>query len=280
LLSYFSSRGIVFGGPLVHDCSSAMLENFLIYFSTFLQGKVIYLETRNYFDVTAYKTAFEQCVWQYTDYTNVQLNLTGKTTAALISSFTYNRRNEIKKTISQGTTFGICTAENEVSEIYTILKDLYKNKVKLPIPSFEYFIAMYRAGIMKAFFVKHNSILIGGSFCMILAGKGLYTYYYCGLTSYKKNIYPTHLAVLAALEYAVANGIPHVDFMGAGKSNEAYGVRKYKLQFGGELVEHGRYTKVLNAFLYFIGKKGLGLWKLLKPKKWKGILPLKFTPTY
>jgi hypothetical protein len=59
--------------------------------------------------------------------------------------------------------------------------------------------------------------------------------------------------------------------MGAGKLNNDYGVRKYKLQFGGDLVEHGRYTKVLSVVLYFIGIKGLGLWKLLQPKNGKGL---------
>ena len=69
------------------------------------------------------------------------------------------------------------------------------------------------------------------------------------------------------MEYAVENQFEFIDFMGAGIKGEQYGVREYKLQFGGELVEDGRYTKVLNAFLYFIGKKGLVLWKLLQPKQ-------------
>ena len=70
-------------------------------------------------------------------------------------------------------------------------------------------------------------------------------------------IFPTHLAILAALDFAVENNFPMVDFMGAGKPGVEYGVRQYKLGFGGELVEQGRFLKVLNPTLYFLGKIGL-----------------------
>jgi len=261
LISYFSRRGIIFGGPILDDCSVDVLKNFLMYVATCLQQKVIYLETRNYFDIKAYKKAFDECGWQYTPNVTIQLNITGKTNAELLSSLTSNRRNEIKKSISQGVSYGLCHSENEVIEIYKILKELYSNKVKLPIPNVKYFIEMYKDGLMKAFFVKHDGIVIGGSFCMVLSGKGLYTFYYCGLSYYKKNIYPTHLAILAALEYAIANDIPHIDFMGAGKPNEKYGVREYKSQFGGTLVEHGRFLYVSNQFLYNLGKKAIQFMK-------------------
>ena len=45
--------------------------------------------------------------------------------------------------------------------------------------------------------------------------------------------------------------------MGAGKPNEDYGVRDFKLQFGGELVEHGRYNNIFNPSLYKIGLLGI-----------------------
>ena len=267
LVAFFSRRGIIFGGPLAHACSDILFNDFLDRVSTYFKHKVIYLETRNYFDFSSYKNSFEGRGWNYEPYVNVQMNLKGKTSAELISTFTSNRRNEIKKSISLGTYYGISSSEKEVEEIYKILHKLYISKVKLPIPSVSYFLKLFRSGIMKAFFVKHDGNIIGGAFCMVLAEKVIYTYYYCGLSYYKKNIYPTHLAILASLEFAINNSIPRFDFMGAGKLDQEYGVRQYKLQFGGDLVEHGRYLKILNSPLYIIGKKGLGLWKLLLPNK-------------
>lgn len=111
----------------------------------------------------------------------------------------------------------------------------------------------------NTFIAEHKDKTLGGSFCPIISTKGIYTFYYCGIRDYHKKIFPTHLAVVAAIEYAVENNIPMVDFMGAGKPNDQYGVRDYKAQFGGELVKHGRYIKVLNPLLFRLGKFGLKL---------------------
>ncbi len=51
--------------------------------------------------------------------------------------------------------------------------------------------------------------------------------------------------------------------MGAGKSGTDYGVRDYKLQFGGHLVEYGRFIRIERPSLYRIGKMGLGIIRYL-----------------
>jgi len=141
--------------------------------------------------------------------------------------------------------------------MFTAFLELYKKRVKLPIPSLNYFLGLFKNDIIKVFVVKHNGKIIGGSFCPYLQKKAIYTYYYCGLRDYHKKIFPTNLAVFAVMEYAMENNIAMIDFMGAGRTDQKYGVRDYKSQFGGELVEHGRFNKVLNPFLNNIGKLGL-----------------------
>ena len=44
-----------------------------------------------------------------------------------------------------------------------------------------------------------------------------------------------------------------IDFMGAGKPNIEYGVRDYKLRFGGELKEDGRFTVIFKPMMYRFG---------------------------
>jgi len=63
---------------------------------------------------------------------------------------------------------------------------------------------------------------------------------------------------LGTIDYAAKNGLKFFDFMGAGASDKDYGVRKFKSQFGGKLVEYGRFLRVYNKFLYSLGK--IGLW--------------------
>jgi len=49
--------------------------------------------------------------------------------------------------------------------------------------------------------------------------------------------------------------------MGAGLPSKNYGVREYKKEFGGQLREYGRYVKILNPVLYYLGKSVLSIKK-------------------
>jgi lipid II:glycine glycyltransferase (peptidoglycan interpeptide bridge formation enzyme) len=143
--------------------------------------------------------------------------------------------------------------------LYEILKKNYKERVKLPLPPIDFFLKYFHTQAIKIFAVIHNEKIIGGAFCPVLENKKLFTFYYCGIREYHKKIFPTHLAILASLEYCIVHQIPHFNFMGAGKPEVDYGVRNYKLEFGGELVEYGRFLKINNHFLYNLGKLGLKL---------------------
>jgi len=57
------------------------------------------------------------------------------------------------------------------------------------------------------------------------------------------------------------NGFKVFDFGGAGKPNIPYGVRDYKLKFGGKLVNFGRFELIHKPVLYRLGLIGLFLFK-------------------
>jgi lipid II:glycine glycyltransferase (peptidoglycan interpeptide bridge formation enzyme) len=109
--------------------------------------------------------------------------------------------------------------------------------------------------------VKHQGKVIGGMMCPILDGKAIYEWFVCGLDEEYREQYPSVMATYAAIKYAKANNLPLFDFMGAGKPDIPYGVRDFKMEFGGELVEHGRFLYVRKPLLYWIGKMGVRLLK-------------------
>lgn len=260
--AYFSRRGIILGGPVLNnDINKTDLTFFLKEVSKRLKRKAIYLETRNFNNYTEYKEAFQKAGWHYQPYLNFQLSFRNIEKNKLSSFFKYNRRREIKLSIKYGANYRLANNEKEITEIYNILRELYKKRVKVPLPPQSFFLGLFRKNIIKVFIVKHENKTIGGSFCPILANKSIYTFYYCGIRNYHKRIFPTHLAILAAMEYAIDKNIPMMDFMGAGKPELDYGVRRYKSEFGGELVEHGRFSFVLNPLMYYLGVLGM---KVLK----------------
>lgn len=257
---YFSRRGVIYGGPLLRE-SSISLPFVLDSINKFYDKKLIYIESRNLFDYSHFTPVFRSKGWNHIPYLNVVIQVNSKSLEEIIAQFKYNRRREIKQSIAEGASWAEIESEAGILGVYKILNELYQTRVKLPLPPPEFFVGFWNSGIMKAFAVYHNESIIGGAFCPFLPQKAIYTMYYCGKRNYHPRIYPTHLAVVAAFEYGIKTGCQYLDFMGAGKPESEYGVRKYKSEFGGELTEPGRYIKVYSSRLYRLGKFALYLLK-------------------
>jgi lipid II:glycine glycyltransferase (peptidoglycan interpeptide bridge formation enzyme) len=250
--SFFSRRAIIYGGPvMVENCERKALQLLLQTLHADLRHKVIYTEVRNYKDYNKYSEIYKSLNWKYLPYLNIKVGLNYGTLPELISTFKYNRRREIRLSIDAGIKYRIAADVKEINDLYKILNDLYNQKVKLPLPSLQYFIDFWKSGLMKIFIVTDGEEIVGGSFCVI-NDDAIFTYYYCG-KNYIHKVFPTHLAILAAMEYGISNKLKYLDFMGAGVANVTYGVRKYKLGFGGTLNEEGRFLKINNKVLYNLG---------------------------
>lgn len=252
----FSKRGIIYGGPLFSDKSNN-ISQLLEFIKHYYRLKLIYLETRNFFDYQFYKQYFVAQNWKFIQYLNFQLKIEGETFDSILKKFQYNRRREIRQSQEEGATYSECNNLDELTTLYNILEKLYNTRVKLPLPDIIFFRKLYESGICKVFVVKHNEKIIGGSICLYRKNQAIYSLYYCGIRNYHKKIFPTHLAILAAIDFATKNSLKYMDFMGAGKPDEKYGVRSYKKEFGGQMNEFGRFILILNPLLYNIGKLGL-----------------------
>jgi serine/alanine adding enzyme len=267
LKKFISSRAIIYGGPLVEN--KIDIQDFSFLLSSIwdvLKAKVIYFEIRNLADYSFSYPTFRKLGWDYLPYLNIKIEITFNSIEEYLKSLGYNRRRQIKLSEKAGLIYKLVETELEIEKIYFLLRDLYKKKLKLPLPSLSFFQGLWRSGTSVVFAVFDGTEIVGGAFCPFVEKKKIYTFYYCGLKNYKKNVYPTHLAILACIEYAINNGIKTLDFMGAGLKSEPYGVREYKMEFGGRLIEEGRFRKISKPFLFKIGKSFLQLSKRMRFK--------------
>ena len=92
----------------------------------------------------------------------------------------------------------------------------------------------------------------------------MYEWFACGRDGEWKTIFPSTLATYSGIRYAAEHGCARFDMMGAGKPDEAYGVRDFKAKFGGKEVEHGRFLCITKPVLYQIGKLGVAILKMRK----------------
>ncbi|MHC1731142.1 MAG: lipid II:glycine glycyltransferase FemX [Bacteroidales bacterium] len=258
---FFSRRGVIFGGPLLDPSFPEAMALLLEGMHGLLRHRVIYLETRNQSDFSSYRNVFEGKGWVYHEHLNCVLGIESR--EQVLSGMSESRRRQIRMSLDNGATWEECGSLDDLKELYSLLSELYTKEVRLPLPPLEFFTAIYKLRFGKIFIVRHNGRIIGGSFCPVLEKRAVYTFYYYGLKDFHKKIFPTHLALMAAIEYALQNRIGKVDFMGAGKPGKDYGVRDYKLKFGCELQEQGRFIRIESPLLYRIGETGLKITRRL-----------------
>ena len=255
---YFTARTIIPGGPLLAtEISNKALSTLLTALHERLDS-TIYIESRNYNDYSQWKSVFTQCGFTYNRHLDIHVHCNAQ------HQMSERRQRELKRAIKNGATVCEAQTEQEVRDWYQILHRLYREKVRTPLFSEEFFLQFYRNGVGKYLFVKHEGKVIGGMMCPVLNGKAIYEWYVCGQDEEYRELSPSVVATHAAIEYAKENGLPLFDFMGAGVPEVPYGVREFKREFGGELVEYGRFLCIRKPLLYWLGNLGV---KLLKMKR-------------
>ena len=259
---YFTKRAIIYGGPLLDvDISNDALSTLLKTVVQNIALNPIYIETRNFNDYSNWKGIFEQCGFQYQPHLNFHVDTSSIKLAQ--SRIGKHRWRYIRLSMRDGAQIVTHPTIEQVRAFYTILQDLYRTKVRTPLWSWVFFERLYHTQHARYILVELDGKIVGGTACVCLPSKAVYEWYACGLDDCRDDIRPLSVAIWGEMQYAAENGYPLFDFMGAGSPDQPYGVRDFKMEFGGELVEHGRFLCVRKPLLYWIGKMGV---KWLKRK--------------
>lgn len=269
---WLTRRAIIVGGPCLADDSTN--EEVMLLLSTLREqlstgaNAPIYIESRNFNDYSRWKDAFASVGFEYKAHLNFHVDCRNK--EAMWERLSENRKRQIRKqptqTLPKGKAY-MDVNEAEMREWYEILRELYRTKVKTPLWPVEFFLEAYRQGVGKFLLVKHDGRIIGGNMVVVWKPEDrlgtVYEWFECGLNAEYKEQYPSVMATWAGITLAHETGCARYDMMGAGEPGVPYGVRDFKSEFGGELVEHGRFLCVNKPMLYRIGKLGV---KILKRK--------------
>lgn len=261
LKRFFSRRAIILGGPLLaNDISEEELICLLHGVNDRVGKKVIYIETRNFNDYNRWRLNFERCGFQYQPHYDIHVNTTSLD--VVNERMGKSRKRDVRVSLRDGATVVVHPTLQQIREFYAILKVLYDIKVKTPLFPLEFFERLSALDNSAFLLVEYSGKIVGGTVCVGLPGVALYEMYACGEDGVHKTIFPSELATYAGLQYAVDNKYAKFDMMGAGKPDDGgYGVRDFKLKFGGELLELGRYVCICRPFLFQIGKLGVKIMK-------------------
>ena len=260
---FLSRRAIILGGPLLaDDISDEELTLLLSSLKERVGKKVIFVETRNFNDYSFWRTTFEKCSFQYQPHYDIHVDTISLD--VVNEHLGKSRKRDIRVSMRDGASVVANPTLSQVHEFYGILKNLYETKVKTPLFPFEFFERLYDLDTSAFLLVEYAGRIVGGTVCVGLPDVALYEMYACGEDGVMKTIFPSEVATFAGLQYAAENDYPKFDMMGAGKPDDGgYGVRDFKLKFGGELLELGRYVYVSKPLLFQVGKLGVKIIKKL-----------------
>jgi lipid II:glycine glycyltransferase (peptidoglycan interpeptide bridge formation enzyme) len=243
------------------NCAKEDIAILSSYIRKDLEQKSIYIETRNFNDFSPWKEAFETAGFTYQPHLNFHFDCTDR--EAMWTGLSETRKRQIHKAQKNGVVIEKAQTEQEVVDWYAILLDLYRRKVKTPLFPLSFFLAFFRQKRGIYLLIKTEGKVIGGIMCPIKEEQCIYEWFVCGMDSSYKSLSPSVMATWAAMEYANTHHLARFDIMGAGEPGVPYGVRDFKAEFGGKLVEHGRFIYICKPSLYRLGTWGV---KILKRK--------------
>lgn len=262
-----TARNIVWGGPLVEKKNTGILDALLNDYNNTAGSSSIYSQFRNMFDCAWMKNSFERAGFHFHPHLNYLVLTTDESEDLLLKKMSKSKARQIRKGESN-TVLREASNEDEVKQFYDLLKKLYREKVKKPLPPYAFFSHFYKdlvkEGRGKYLLVYLHDKLIGGIMSPILPGKVIYEWYIAGSDYDYKDCYPSVMATWAAIKTGHQLGCSHFDFLGAGKPDADYGVREFKAKFGGELKEFGRFEKIHKPILMKLGETGLKLYRKIK----------------
>lgn len=261
LIGFLSARSIIIGGPLVKDNNLEVLDFILGEYIKKIKNQVIYSQYRNMWLWSEdEKSIFNQNGFDYESHLNILIDLK-QSKDELWKDLKKNRREGIKKAERNNLRFEYSNSIDILPNFYNLLKESY-TRIKLPYPDIDFFeniLEILPQEKVKFFVMKKDTKIIISLLAFIFRER-LYAFY-IGTDSHDDilKLRPVDLFYWEVMKWGAENNIEIYDWMGAGKPNVDYGVRQFKLQFGGVLVEHGRFLFIHNSFLYKLGKMGLKL---------------------
>ncbi len=259
---FFTRRAIIIGGAMLAEAiTNEALTALLTAVRQGLQRKAIYIELRNFHDYSRWRSVFEANGFTYQPHLNFHIDTSSL--AVVEQNLGKSRKRDIRTSIRDGITPVQEPTLEQVREYYTLLETLYRTKVKTPLFSWAFFEQLYQTEGGRFLLCTYEGRIIGGTVCVCLPGKGVYEWFVCGEDGKYEHIFPSSYATYLGICHAAEGDYPLFDMMGAGKPDEAYGVRDFKARFGGKEVEHGRYLCVCHPLLYRLGTLGV---KILKKR--------------
>jgi lipid II:glycine glycyltransferase (peptidoglycan interpeptide bridge formation enzyme) len=264
VIDFLTARSIIFGGPIFDENRPYLLDALLKEYAKLIKHKAVYTQIRNFWEQNEkLKETFGNHGYDNESHLNILVDLTVGTDK-LWKDVKRNRKDGINKAKKQNFKFKVIDYLPDIDNFYALLVELFIN-IRLPYPDISLFKNLNTLSKNVRWFIldyegKPRIIL-----CGFLFNGTLYAFF-IGISQDRdfQKLRPVDLFYWEVIRWGAENGMKFFDWMGAGRPEKHYGVRNFKLQYGGTVHDFGRYEKIHNSFHYHLAKIGLEIWQKLK----------------
>lgn len=262
--SYFSTRSIIQGAPLVKDDKSEYVVALLEAYEKIRDKNIIYTQIRNHYEMLTINDAFQKNGYRFASHLNFIISLDSE--EQVWNRIGKGRIKQIKKAEKNGLYIEVYKPGDITNDLihkgYHVIHSVYKH-AGLPLVDVKQIHAMNSQNLLVLFVVRNSDGKLLGCRMGLVFKDSIYGWY-AGSYSEYYSLFPNDLLIWGTLKWGIENGYATFDYGGAGEPNKPYGVRAFKQQMGGTLVNHGRYEKIHHRLMYRIGVLGMKILKLLK----------------
>ena len=242
LLRALTTRVVAFAGPLVEGGAGEReaLHALLDTYRHRTRRRVLYTEIRHLVDAEDLAPVLAACGFDHERHLNFLVDLTAPEDA-LWQRVAPSARRNVRRAQREGVAVGEVADPTRVAGGYEVLREVYR-RIRVPLPDRTLFEAAVRVlgplGRMKFLTASLGHRTIG--VLTLLLYKGVATYWYTGTLRAFASCRAGDLLTWHAIVSARRAGCRELDFGGAGRPDEPYGVRDFKAKYGGRLVDFGR----------------------------------------
>lgn len=241
-LRRLTTRAVAYGSVL---CAPGIegqqaLETLLSAYKQTAGRGILFTELRNLTDLEEEQSILSESGFAYEEHLNFLVDLE-RPQEDIWSSIRSNARRNIRKARNLNVVIEEVNDSERIPAVYALLKEIYQ-RIHVPLPDISFFWSAFEIlhplGMMQILVARAHDVDIG--VLTLLTHKDVVYYWYTGTLREYASYRAGDLLVWRTLEWASRKGFRVLDFGGAGKPQEEYGVRDFKAKFGGRLVNYGR----------------------------------------
>jgi len=247
----YTARAIVWGGPLIESAEqrAEVMKCILDALAGGLLNQVIFVQFRNLFDLSLDKKEFIEHGYSIQEHLNFVAQV-DKEEEVLWDNLASAKRRAVRKAISEKIEIKRATDLSQIKESYAVFKLFYK-RIRVPLPDISFFESIFQIlhpkNMVTIFLAYDQEKIVGALYLLTYKGRATISYT-TSLPEYQHKR-PNDLLYWEAMKWSSKNGYRVFDFGGAGNPGKKYGVREFKRQFGGEMVNYGRFTRICQPCL-------------------------------